>query len=188
MNGQYYQANGYEDYNSSMVFNNSNNNNYYDSYYNRYWIPRSDCSSSSIDTSDSSSPNTSRQLSYTQNSFYSQNYISPQYNNNFQSDYSKTSLYSEAKSQLHSSPISTNNETVDLKFNTEILPLIDAITNGDGSLKRRMRTAFTQEQRKYLLRVFEKQMYPTKEILEELSNKFNVTPTIIQVCFLHYLN
>jgi hypothetical protein len=44
-----------------------------------------------------------------------------------------------------------------------------------------MRTAFTTDQRKYLLKIFEKQIYPSKDLLEELSKKLNVTTTIIQV-------
>lgn len=53
--------------------------------------------------------------------------------------------------------------------------------------KRRMRTTFTLEQRKYLFKIFEKQMYPTKDLVEELSKKFKVTTTIIQVIIYFFL-
>ena len=48
---------------------------------------------------------------------------------------------------------------------------------------KRARTAFTTEQRRYLLSVFEKSSYPSKEILEAIANKFNVTSSVIQTWF-----
>lgn len=53
--------------------------------------------------------------------------------------------------------------------------------NYDVNLKRRVRTTFTDEQRKKLLKVFEKQMYPTNVQIEDLSMSFKVTTHIVQV-------
>lgn len=49
--------------------------------------------------------------------------------------------------------------------------------------KPRIRTAFSTEQRRYLLSVFEQTIYPTKEILETLANELNVTTSVIQTWF-----
>jgi hypothetical protein len=45
---------------------------FYEPYYNSYWYSKSDCSSSSIDTTESTSPQSNRQLYYN-NYYYSYN-------------------------------------------------------------------------------------------------------------------
>ena len=49
--------------------------------------------------------------------------------------------------------------------------------------KRRNRTAFSTEHRRYLLSIFEKTHYPSKEILETAGKKLGVKPAIIQTWF-----
>lgn len=49
--------------------------------------------------------------------------------------------------------------------------------------KRRIRTQFSIEQRRYLLSIFEKNIYPSKEVLEVASKELNVTIAILQTWF-----
>lgn len=177
-----YDNNNY--YNS--VLNNSNGS-FYDSNYSNYWYT-TDTSTSSIESN--ASPILNRQVTNTinknndnNNYFYNQSYANGNYNNtNYQpvSNQSSNQYYA-----THSSPIIQENKTQSYscsnQFSTEILPLLEAITNGESSMRRRLRTAFTQEQRRHLLNIFQTQMYPSKELLEELSTKMNVTTTIVQV-------
>jgi hypothetical protein len=162
--------------NNDSVLNNSTGS-YYDSYYknnSNYWYPN-DTSSSSVETI--GSPIFDRGNLF--NNQYNHSYSNTNnYHNNYQSINSPINTHINYKS----SPIiveTNSTDGVNNDFSTKILPLIDAITN--GSSKRRMRTAFTQDQRKYLLQVFEKHVYPGKDLLEELAAKMNVNTTIVQV-------
>ena len=174
---------GYYNTNNNSLLNNSTGSYYDSSYYNNninnynYWYPN-DTSTSSIYMN--GSPITNRGSLC--NNQYVQNYS----NNDVYYNQPTTSAH---YNNYQSSPISLNenktNGSTNIDFNSEILPLIDAITNGCS--KRRMRTAFTQDQRKYLLEIFEKYVYPGKDLLEELAAKMNVTTTIIQVSYKIFL-
>lgn len=49
--------------------------------------------------------------------------------------------------------------------------------------RRRFRTQFTMEQRRYLLSIFERTIYPSKEVLEQVSKELKVTIPILQTWF-----
>jgi hypothetical protein len=54
---------------------------------------------------------------------------------------------------------------------------------GDQEPKKRMRTAFSQKQRFYLLSIFEKTMYPSREMLEEAAKRLDVSVACLQTWF-----
>ncbi len=66
-------------------------------------------------------------------------------------------------------------------FATKILPYL--ITNEDGFKGRRSRHAFSADERHYLLTLFKKSIYPSREVLEEAANKLKTTHIVIQTWF-----
>jgi hypothetical protein len=59
---------------------------------------------------------------------------------------------------------------------------LDLLIDNDNQT-RRGRVAFTTEQRRYLLTIFEQTKYPTKDTLEMASRKLNVPASSIQTWF-----
>jgi hypothetical protein len=170
------------------------------SYYS-YNYPESSYDYSSYSTTSTSSP-----VSYNfQTPSYNQQYQYSNYYANYYNSSSYSSQYDVSLGNL-SSPKSLNfsssyeeqlqpiqpttsspqatSAVVKVEFENEILPLINAVKNNSSSnSKRRTRTAFTIQQRKYLLTIFEKSIYPTKDQLEQLSSELNVSASIIQTWF-----
>jgi hypothetical protein len=59
---------------------------------------------------------------------------------------------------------------------------LDLLIDNDKQ-SRRGRIAFSTDQRRYLLTIFEQTKYPTKDILEMASRKLNVPTSSIQTWF-----
>ena len=49
--------------------------------------------------------------------------------------------------------------------------------------KSRVRNVFSKEQRRYLLSVFEQSSYPSRELLEAISRRLNVSYATLQTWF-----
>lgn len=60
---------------------------------------------------------------------------------------------------------------------------IEQLFPRDQEPKRRLRTAFSTEQRYYLLSIFEKTIYPTRDVLEEAAKNLNVSVSTLQTWF-----
>ncbi len=66
-------------------------------------------------------------------------------------------------------------------FDTKILPYL--IENEEGCKGRRTRHAFSIEERHYLLALFKKSIYPSREMLEEAAKKLKTSHIVIQTWF-----
>lgn len=130
---------------------------------------------------------------YDYNPGYFYNYALPQptYQLNYQSfeaatspedkpiNYQNESIeYKSATPEKKKSPIKP--KTKSAEFDSKILPLLMSTTETSRS---RVRTAFSTEQRLYLLSIFKVTSYPSCEVLEEAAKKLNTTKTVIQTWF-----
>ena len=110
-----------------------------------------------------------------------------QYQRNFSNNYNNNQEeFSSQSNDLHSTAPCSKSGNLAKDFETVILPLLNAELDSkshDVNGKRRGRTSFTIEQRRYLLSIFERSPYPSKELLEVIAKELCVTPSIIQTWF-----
>ena len=124
------------------------------------------------------------QYEYNQGYYY--NYQMPQ-SYTYQS-YSNQSVQQEEKTSNQNESIEYQQETPEKK-KTPTKPQVNTaeldanILSATEHTKGRSRTAFSHEQRLYLLSIFKITSYPTRDLLEEAAKELNTTKTIIQTWF-----
>ena len=148
-------------YNSSFSSNTNYNNQSSPSYYGSNYY----------------SPNYQYYNSYYYPSQYYTQYCSYPESNSFY--YPETSNKQESPEKCEATESKSTRKSLNKEFDKKILPLL--ITSDEG--KSRARTAFSTEQRHYLLSIFETTSYPSKEILETAAKKLHTTTLVIQTWF-----
>ncbi|RMZ92770.1 Zinc finger homeobox [Brachionus plicatilis] len=110
------------------------------------------------------------------------NYSQSHYNFNFEStnsnlQYNQTS---ESVDSNHKNCKSDSRQLIESKILNEELT---ECMNVNNDKKRRIRTQFTMEQKKYLLTIFRDTIYPSKEQLEMAAHKLAVSMRTVQTWF-----
>ena len=116
------------------------------------------------------------------NSYYYPNQYYTQYSGYPESNsyyYPENTTKQESSEKCEVIESKSTRKSLNNEFDKKILPLL--ITSDEG--KSRARTAFSTEQRHYLLSIFETTSYPSKDILETAAKKLNTTTLVVQTWF-----
>jgi hypothetical protein len=165
------------------------NYNYY--YYNDYYYYYSN--QTDYNNSNSISSTTDMNTNKVDAS-YSLNLIKSNSQHNYQNlDYCKQYDISQIKQvdpiNLQSTPIYHDNLMPSQSYKNKkykprnIINQLEQLSPKDNFQKRNYRTSFTTQQRYYLLQIFEKSLYPSRDVLEEAAKILNVSVKTLQTWF-----